>query len=156
MSKTVYISYDMINKLYRYDEVNGGVVRRDGKGVTPKPYGNGYIYCAFMIDSVAYRYRAHRLVYLLHNPDMDQSLSIDHINGLTADNRIENLRLVTVAENSFNTKALGFWWNAPRHKFRATIQFNGKAVSLGSHDNILDARAAYLRGKKKYHIIEER
>ena len=156
MSKTVYISYDMINKLYRYDEVNGGVVRRDGKGVTPKPYGNGYIYCAFMIDSVAYRYRAHRLVYLLHNPDMDQSLSIDHINGLTADNRIENLRLVTVAENSFNTKALGFYWVGKLRKFRAQIGISRGLISLGCYDNILDARAAYLRAKKKYHIIEER
>jgi hypothetical protein len=27
---------------------------------------------------------------------------------------------------------------------------------LGTYDNAIDARAAYLRAKKKYHVIEER
>ncbi|UOL49228.1 HNH endonuclease [Stenotrophomonas phage BUCT603B1] len=45
------------------------------------------------------RYRAHRLVWLLHtgkHPD-DQ---LDHINGVRDDNRIENLRECTNAENA--------------------------------------------------------
>ena len=157
MSKPIELSYEKICELFKYDEVNGGIVRRDGKGIgLPKPYNNGYIYYSIGVDSVLSRYRAHRLVYLLHNPDMDQSLSIDHINGIRTDNRIENLRLVTQAENTFNSKALGFYWVGKLRKFRAQIGISRGLISLGCYDNILDARAAYLRAKKKYHIIEER
>ena len=152
------ISSEVLDQ-FKYDEVNGGVMRVIGKGVgngVPKTNGNGYIYYKVLVDSVQTVYAAHRIVYLLHNPDMDQSLQIDHINGTTTDNRIENLRSVTCQQNHFNRPtALGFFWDKREHKFRANICVDGKVMHLGYHDNILDARAAYLRGKKKYHIIEE-
>ena len=153
------ISSEVLDQ-FKYDEVNGGVMRVMGKGVgnpVPKIKGNGYIYYTVYIDSVRTECAAHRMVYLLHNPDMDQSLQIDHINGTTTDNRIENLRSVTCQQNHFNrSTALGFFWDKREHKFRSHICADGKVMHLGYYDNILDARAAYLRGKKKYHIIEER
>ena len=99
----------------------------------------------------------HRLIYLYHNPDMDQSLQIDHINGDKHDNRIENLRAVTNQGNHFNeTRALGASYIARLEMWRAYIVLNNKQINLGVYDNILDARAAYLRAKRKYHVIEER
>ena len=143
---------------FKYDAVNGGVVRVNGRGAkVPKSNSKGYIHYMVAVDSVQSLYTAHRLAYLLHYSDMDQSLQIDHINGIKTDNRIDNLRLVTHQQNHFNrSTALGFYWEARLQKFRARIKFDNKLISLGCYDTILDARAAYLRGKKKYHTIEER
>lgn len=46
----------------------------------------------------------HRLVWEHMNGPIPPTLEIDHINGNTLDNRIENLRLVTHKENQNNQK----------------------------------------------------
>tara|TARA_B110000090_G_C12973851_1_gene289998 strand:- start:14 stop:481 length:468 start_codon:yes stop_codon:yes gene_type:complete len=150
------MSYERISELFKYDAVNGGVVRIDGKGRWhPKPDKAGYIIYAVLEDSA--KYKEHRLVYLLNNPDMDQSLQIDHINSIRSDNRIDNLRTVTNQQNQFNRPdALGFFWTPSKQLWNAKIKVYYKSIHLGYYDNILDARAAYLRAKKKYHKIEER
>ena len=150
------MSYERISELFKYDAVNGGVVRIDGKGRWhPKPDKAGYIMYAVLEDSA--KYKEHRLVYLLNNPDMDQSLQIDHINSIRSDNRIDNLRTVTNQQNQFNRPdALGFFWTPSKQLWNAKIKVYYKSIHLGYYDNILDARAAYLRAKKKYHKIEER
>ena len=150
------MSYERICELFEYDEVNGGVVRIDGKGRWhPKPDKDGYIGYGVLEDSS--KYKEHRLVYMLHNPDMDQSLQIDHINNIKSDNRIDNLRAVTNQQNQFNRPAaLGFKWVHSRQLFIASIKVDYKSIHIGCYDTILDARAAYLRAKKKYHKIEER
>ena len=146
------MSYERISGLFKYDEVNGGVVRIDGKRRWhPKPDKTGYIIYAVM-DA---KYKEHRLVYLLNNPDMDQSLQIDHINSIRSDNRIDNLRTVTNQQNQFNRPAsLGFYWVPSKQLWNAKIKVDSKSIHLGYYGTILDARAAYLRAKKKYHIIE--
>ena len=154
--KPIEMSYERISELFEYDEVNGVVVRIDGKGRWhPKPDKDGYITFSVLEDSA--KYKEHRLVYLLNNPDMDQSLQIDHINNIRSDNRIDNLRTVTNQQNQFNRPAvLGFCWVPRKQLFSAKIKVDYKSIHLGYYDTILDARAAYLRGKKKYHTIEER
>lgn len=47
-------------------------------------------------------YKAHRLVYILHNKNIDPSLVIDHIDGDPLNNKIENLRQVSYSENAKN------------------------------------------------------
>ena len=50
-------------------------------------------------------YQAHRLIYLYHHGFLpDYPLELDHINRNRADNRIENLRIVTKSENQLNRK----------------------------------------------------
>ena len=156
---TKLISKDTISK-FVYDEVNGGILRTKWLGreqSVPQCNNKGYIMYGVHVDGYTSKYSAHRLVYLLHNPDMDQSLQIDHINGIKTDNRIENLRTVTNQGNSFNRPTCkGFSWQTSNQKFRADIGVGYKIVYLGLYETILDARAAYLRAKKKYHKIEER
>ncbi len=116
-------------------------------------------------DSYGYRqlkinrktYKVHRLIYMMHYGEFDQSFSIDHINGIKDDNRIENLRLVTHQENHFNrTAAKGCYWNKINKKWIAQIAVSGNVTYLGSFCREDDAKKAYLMAKDEIHIVTDK
>lgn len=49
-------------------------------------------------------YLIHRVIYCLHHSSLSAELSIDHIDGNSLNNRIENLRAVTTEVNNRNLK----------------------------------------------------
>lgn len=75
---------------------------------------------------------------------------IDHINRNKLDNRKENLRFVTHAQNcrnSYNTrgksKYKGVAWISRLNKWRARININKKQYYIGFFENEIDAAIAY-------------
>lgn len=50
------------------------------------------------------RYYCHRVVWAIFNGRIPQGMSIDHINGVTSDNRLANLRLATHSQNMLHSK----------------------------------------------------
>ena len=46
--------------------------------------------------------RAHRVIWEMYNGSIPEGLVIDHIDGDPSNNKIENLRLATISQNSFN------------------------------------------------------
>ena len=94
----------------------------------------------------------HRVIYEMLNGPIPEGMQIDHINGKTSDNRIENLRVVTCSENHQNKKrANGFQTHKKTGKFRARIGVDGKEIYLGLYETEELAREAYLKAKAKYH-----
>ena len=99
---------------------------------------------------------AHRIVWALHNGPTD--MMIDHINGNRCDNRLENLRLVTEAQNHMNTSlrsnntsgTKGVRWHAQRGKWNARIKLNGVERSLGMFSDIKDAVSARMGAELKF------
>lgn len=90
--------------------------------------------------------RMHRL--LTEVPD---ELFVDHINGDKLDNRVTNLRIVTLQQNAFNqrkrskkssSKYLGVHWDNHARKWQSQICINGKSIYLGIFDNEEDAAVA--------------
>jgi hypothetical protein len=91
------------------------------------------------------------------NPPKDKS--IDHINSDGLDNRRENLRIATHAQNIMNQRPRkntssqykGVSWCKRYKKYEAYINCNGKRTRLGSFRNENDAAMAYNVASERLH-----
>lgn len=76
---------------------------------------------------------------------------IDHKNQDRTDNRINNLREASNAQNASNRTVLsnntsgfkGVTWDRNRNKWRAKLIWNNKTISLGNHTCPIEAARAY-------------
>lgn len=84
---------------------------------------------------------------------------VDHINGNTLDNRKQNLRIVSNADNlknrtklpSNNTSGvIGVRYRKDRNKWYAEIQYNNNKINLGSYIEKNDAIKVRLAAELKY------
>ena len=102
-------------------------------------------------------YFAHRLAWFYVNKEMPKTL--DHINRIKNDNRIENLREVSCSENQQNVSLRknntsgfhGVYWNKRKNRWFGQIRLNKKKIFLGYFLNLEDAVAAANSARKKYH-----
>jgi len=100
---------------------------------------------------------AHRVVFAMHTGSWPVNF-IDHINGEPADNRPENLRDVSIWENSRNVKkysvntsgTVGVGRVPHRAKWRAAICVDGKEKFLGHFDCVDDAISARAKANIEY------
>ena len=91
----------------------------------------------------------HRLIFLMHHNTVPAS--IDHINGDSLDNRIENLRAATQSQNSANKKTpknntsgfKGVYYDKTRNRWEASIMVRGKREKLGRYKTPQEAAIAY-------------
>jgi len=83
----------------------------------------------------------------------------DHINRNGVDNRRENLRVSTTAQNNRNRTLAtnnksgftGVSWYARRGKWQSSIRAEGKTKHLGYFDDVTEAAKAYDRAAALYH-----
>jgi hypothetical protein len=143
-------SYARLHELFEYRDgclfYKNDVYTKDGKltkivkgtkagGVHPL----GYV--KMRVDGKMYM--GHRIVWKMFNKNFEIG-TLDHINNKPADNRIENLRLATRAENNCNavirkdntSGVKGVSWNARDMRWTASIQVNGKRKALGNFKDL--------------------
>ena len=137
-------------------EIHGVKLKLYEDGHIERLYKKGYkqIGC---IDNDYYRikikkyYYVHRiLAHFYFGLELDSKLQVDHINRNRSDNRIENLRIVTNQQNSFNTNSKGY--TKHRNAFQACITLNGNKY-YKSFKTEEEAHNWYLSQKEKLHII---
>ncbi len=99
----------------------------------------------------------HRLAWTKVNGPIPDGRLIDHINGDRGDNRIANLRLVSLSENNQKRKPqrnnTSGYAGVTRLKkaWIAQITINGRSRYLGSYENKESAYSAYITAKIKAH-----
>lgn len=92
------------------------------------------------------KYFNHRLIWIYFHGDIPENMVIDHIDRNKLNNRISNLRLVTVQQNNWNTKAKGYVFTDNRYKARITI--STKQYTLGSYLTSEEATEAFKSAKE--------
>ena len=91
--------------------------------------------------------------------DCPQDKVADHINHDTLDNRRENLRQCTRAENcrnsvkpKHNTSGFkGVTWDKEKNKWKAHISVDSREIHLGYFESLGDAYEKYIEASNKYH-----
>ena len=107
------------------------------------------------------RYVAHHLAWLYVYGIMPPE-QVDHINGNGQDNRIKNLRLVSVGENKKNLRLMGrntsgftgVQYHKGTKKWRAVITVDGSHIHLGLFKDKEDAIRSRIDANKKYGFHE--
>lgn len=132
------------------------VARNIKPGTTINPMRNHGNYVQIQIDKKLYY--THRLAWL-HFYGTSPVGSIDHIDGDKTNNRISNLRDVSVSVNAQNQKRpmnhnkSGFLGvNAIGNRFRAQINVDGVQQYLGTFDTPEVAHGVYLSAKRSFHV----
>jgi hypothetical protein len=143
----------------RFEYADGVLLRKTSRGGIPKgtPTGcdNGHGYLVTSVNSKLYP--THRLIFLYHHGYLP--ILVDHINGNTKDNRIENLREATYSQNNYNatkksTNKSGYknvFWCNTRQKWTVQLCTEGINRHIGYFDSIELAVSAAAEARHKQH-----
>lgn len=150
------LTADRVRDLLRYEPQTGALYWASTglPAGTTDPDG----YRAVQINRVIYR--AHRLIWLYLHGHWPAGV-IDHIDGDPGNNRPENLRDVSVADNSHNQRraarhnrssdCIGVSWQPSRSRWMASITLDGKTKFLGRFHTESEASDAYWAAKATIH-----
>ena len=154
------MNIEELKEYFKYDRDTGKLFwnkRPSNRVIVGSEVGNyndqGYKVCRFKGKAL----RVHRVVWAITKGEHPSEF-IDHINGDRGDNRIDNLRVVSNAQNLQNMKqAKGYTFHKKSNKFITQIAVNKEKIYLGSFDTEQEAHAAYLKAKKELHpfYVEE-
>lgn len=155
-------SIERLRELFAYDPGTGVITRLVAAGRSPSMSVAGTISDTgyLVIKADGKKLKAHRLAWAIHNGAWPQN-HLDHINGVKTDNRISNLRDVTVAQNLQNQRSaqasntsckfLGVSWDKRKKLWVAQIQVNRKGIYIGRFKTAEEAHAAYVQKKRELH-----
>lgn len=114
--------------------------KRNGKILRPNTDKYGYLYYVLCVNGERHTVKAHRLVAKAFIENTDNKPTVDHINGIKTDNRVENLKWATNKEQTNNPLTL--------EKIRKAIaqRDNSYIGSIRNYGRI--AVAVYKDGKR--------
>ena len=153
------LTVDLLNELFTYDKETGKLywkaARQRIKVGDEVGSDNGSGYLKTKVNNKTYR--LHRLVFLMHKGYLPKIL--DHINGDRKDNRIENLRPVSLAQNAQNAKLnsknnsgyKGVFWVKSSKKWRGQVKCNGETIYLGEYNDIEEADRVVRAAREELH-----
>lgn len=102
-------------------------------------------------------YPIHRVIFLWHHGYLPEI--VDHADCDPANNKIENLRAATKADNQRNMRKpqnnssgyKGVVWSKPCQKWMARIKYKGKHLHFGVFNDIEEAVACVKQQRERLH-----
>ncbi|BAE72763.1 HNH endonuclease family protein [Xanthomonas phage OP1] len=158
------LTFEEVDQLLSYDAETGLLTWKVAKAnhvkvgdVTGCPDRNGHLRVVLNRKI----YMVHRIAWLLSKGYWPNQ-QIDHIDGNTANNRLDNLRECTQAQNMQNlgkrsdnkSGIQGISWYKRYQKWRAYICVNGDIQHLGYYESIEEAAAARAEAKALHHTFQ--
>ena len=108
-------------------------------------------YAAVQIDG--HKYFLHRFLLGIHKEEYTLQKVVDHINGNSLDNRLENLRICTQKENMCNIRKestiVGVNWYNAGNCWSARVMQNYKSIHLGYFNTYEEAVYARIKWEKE-------
>lgn len=145
------LTHELLTSYLKYNETKGEFtwIKRPNKNIHLHTRAGTKNSAGYRVISLfGKRYPEHRLAWFYVHGEMPKH-EIDHINQIRDDNRISNLRQVTLSENQRNktrkdsrVDEIGIWWCRRRKRYIAEISLNGKKVYQKSFTDIDEAISA--------------
>ena len=137
--------------LYSKKRLSSNVWEGKKVGKPRKPDG----YCNVTLNGV--KYYVHRIIFMMFHGYMPKQ--IDHIDGNTSNNKIENLRETNYTTNNYNKKIMtnnksgvkGVNWHKIGKKWRVEVCVNKKNMYLGLYKDLELAELVAIEARNKYH-----
>ena len=147
----IMLTQELVRKLFRYED--GELIRLSNGKRSGSMNSRGYL----NVYANKCLYVAHRIIFIYHHGYLPKF--IDHIDGDRLNNKIENLRPATKADNSRNMKitqrntsgAKGVYWHSQRSKWQGRVVFNYKTISVGLYEKFEDAKKAVCKKRAELH-----
>ena len=137
---------------FKYDNKNAGYKHTDQRKYQSWNVSINYIgkHCNL---------KCSRIILLLHNGYLTTGKEVDHKDDNSLNNKVNNLRESTPAENQQNSKFRnnntsghkGVYWSKERNKWVVRICLNGKLHFFGYYKNKEDAIKVAIEARKKLH-----
>lgn len=150
------LTRDLLNEVFEYNgEILYWKISTNGHKVGQIAGSTYSGYCCVKFNGKLYK--AHRLIYLMVYGELPEF--IDHIDGNSLNNKIDNLRPATKAENGFNRKInsnntsghKGVGWDKQSGKWKARCWVNKKMHTIGLFATIEEAADAIKSARIKLH-----
>ncbi len=145
------MNQNKLRELYNYDKSTGLLtnrITRSSRALEGAVVGslNNHGYMRTSIDGKPYK--VHRLIWTyVTGEELTKTDLIDHKDHDKANNKWDNLRKVTSAENSQNRSKsknntsgyTGVHWNKKIKKWTALVEVDTKRLTIGHYDDIFEA-----------------
>ena len=137
---------------FKYDNKNAGCKHAD-----QRKYQSWDV--SITHNNKKYNIKCSRVILLLHNGYLTKNKEVDHKDGNSLNNKVNNLRESTLAQNKHNRKISknntsghkGVYWNKASGKWMVRINANGKSYYFGTYVNKEDAIKVAIAARKKLH-----
>ncbi len=156
------LTQDLLKEYLKYDSETGFFfwIKKPSRSIKVGSKAGGLDRDGYVVIGMGGKnFFAHRLAWLYVYGD-HVSGDIDHVNMVTTDNRISNLRVATRTQNQQNQREahshnksglLGAFGVHGASTYMARIVVNGKKIRLGNYPTAKEAHEAYMKAKKKFH-----
>ena len=149
--------YERKYKIYKNGDIESCYKNGKTKILKPSIKKDEYFNIGLSKEKQRKNFLIHRLIAIHFIPNPENKPNIDHLDGNSLNNSIENLRWVSQQENCLNSKNVGKYKKGVifyKGKFVSRIRINGKMKHLGYYKTEEEAHEEFKQKFLEHHGFE--